>query len=272
MQKRIDPRNTRLENVVTASRLMQNRIVGSSQFGTDEELKEIGLLTMGFAELDESLAFYYELLLVRPELAGFPFVKSVFDKRFTDKLDLLKMILVAIGVLRSVNHKPVFDAILDVKAIGERRNGIIHGYLYLAQDTGGLVFKNKQSEIRADLSTLHDLNSELWQSNVTLSEAFATFYEQLAAVAPMVPMDEPITKALAARLKWIRSRIKVRTTKAEIHSLEEHLLEAKAKAVQSKAAFEAAKKRLEEAQAAVESASCETGVPKLISSSKDQSD
>jgi len=54
MQKRPDPRVSRAKNLIAI--LSRWQALQGSQFGNDEELKEIGFLTMCFTELEESIA------------------------------------------------------------------------------------------------------------------------------------------------------------------------------------------------------------------------
>jgi hypothetical protein len=69
MQKAIDPKAIRLANLRAA--VLAIRSVTNDRFGSDDDLKEIGRLTMFFAKIEESLALFCEVLLLRPELGGF---------------------------------------------------------------------------------------------------------------------------------------------------------------------------------------------------------
>jgi hypothetical protein len=140
MQKRPDPRVIRAKNLIAIVRRWQ--ALQGDQFGNDEELKEIGFLTMCFTELEESTALYCELLLFRPELGGFHQPKAVIEKGFGEKLDLCKTYIIALGVLRAIGTDAILNEIERAREIGEKRNSIIHDYLHPAQGSTGLVFRN----------------------------------------------------------------------------------------------------------------------------------
>ena len=55
MVTKIELKNLRVTNLLSA--LLMNRAVDPNRFGSEDDLKEIGLLTMQFADLEESLAF-----------------------------------------------------------------------------------------------------------------------------------------------------------------------------------------------------------------------
>jgi hypothetical protein len=66
-----EEQKARLSNLVASVQAAQGRVNAKRTFGSAEELEEIGLLTMQMAALEESVALYCEILLVRPELGGF---------------------------------------------------------------------------------------------------------------------------------------------------------------------------------------------------------
>ena len=242
MQKRPDPREIRLNNLIAAASHYQSRIREGAQFASDENVKEIGLLTMYFAELEESIAFYCEILLLRPELGGFHQPRPVGEKRFGEKLDLCKTLTIALGVLRTIGTDAIMNGIDQARAIGEKRNSIIHGYLHLAPGSTGLVFRNKQNEVQANLTSLRKLNSEVLQANESIAQVFGTFFQQLVNAAPGQPdLDTPIITALESKLKYLRSTIKLRNSKAA-------LVDAKAVLVNSKRKARNSRERLRRAE------------------------
>jgi hypothetical protein len=111
----------------------------------------------------------------------------------------------------------------------------MHGYLHLAPGSTGLVFRNKQNEVQANLNNLRKLNSEVLQANEGMAQVFATFFKQLVNAAPGQPdLDTPMITALEANLKYLRSTIKLRNSKAAHQALQEKLVNSKKRARNSR--------------------------------------
>jgi hypothetical protein len=219
MRTKANLKNARLTNLISAASM--NKIVGRDQFGTDDDLKEIGLLTMHFAHLEELLALYCEILLVRPELGGFHSVKPVAERRFSEKLDLYNMLVVAVGVLHAIKIDSIEETTGQARQIGERRNDIIHGYLHVKKD-GEVVFRNRGSHVPADLNSLRALNSAVLQTEEAVAKAFTSFFKELVRIAPAHQQIEAcVVKALDSHLAWMASTSKLRESRATARSLNE---------------------------------------------------
>jgi hypothetical protein len=217
MQKRPDPRETRLKNLITA--LSQNKSVAGQQFSSNDDLREIGLLTMHFTDLEEAIALYCEILLYRPELGGFHHPKPVVEKGFSEKLDLFKTLVVAIGVLHTVGSDDIVQELDKARILGDNRNSIIHGYLHLGSK--GLVFRNRQHETRADLTSLRNLTSQILQAHNDITQAVDRFYKQLVKVAPVKGgLEAAIISVLESHLQLIMSTIKLRKSHSERDALQ----------------------------------------------------
>ena len=116
-----------------------------------EELEEIGLLTIRFADIEEDIALCGETLLLRPELAGFQSSdKGVLKKHFSEKLDLFRSLVVASGVLYDIDREPVEEAIAELKKLGEERNAVVHGNLMPGQ-AGKPIFSRLGKTMQVDL-------------------------------------------------------------------------------------------------------------------------
>jgi hypothetical protein len=166
MRTRRDLELIRAQNLIDAA--IANKI--PTQFGTNEELLEIGLLTIHFADVEASLAILCEALLFRRELRGFANTKPTIEKRFSEKLDLYRALVVAIGVLRSISTDTIESTILKANRMAEKRNQIIHGYLH-AKAGGDVVFRNKAQELPADPISLRATNLEILQTHESIINA-----------------------------------------------------------------------------------------------------
>ena len=228
MVTKIELKNLRVTNLLSA--LLMNRAVDPNRFGSDDDLKEIGLLTMQFADLEESLALCCEALLNRPELAGFRSPKPVGEKRYSEKLDLFRTLIVAVGVLHSINTDAVETAIGQARQTGERRNNVIHGFLMTKSDAV-VVFRNKGNELRADLASLKALNSEILKLTLALVAHFEGFYKHLVAAAPGEPkIEELLIKVLSSAAALFRGRIKISESQAALNEANQSLLVSKEQA------------------------------------------
>src|ERR1035437_1039199 len=235
-------KNLRITNLISA--LLMKKHVDRNRFGSDHDLKEIGLLTMQFADLEKSLALYCEALLKRPELAGFHSPKPIGEKRYSEKLDLFRTLVVAVGVLHSINTDAVATTIGQARQTGERRNNVIHGFLMTRSDEV-VVFRNKGNELRADLASLKALNSEILKLTLALAERFEGFFKQLVAVAPGEPkMEEALVTVLESAAAALRGRIKVSESQAALDEAHQSLLVSTEQARASRASAQAALKEL----------------------------
>ena len=215
-------KRTRLTNLISAC--LMNQRVPQIRFGSDDDLKEIGRLTMQFADLEESLALYCEALLNRPELGGFHSPKPVGEKRYSEKLDLLRTLVVAVGVLYSIDADAIVGTVGQARQTGERRNNVIHGFLMTKSDEV-VVFRNKGNELPADLTSLKAVNSEILKLTLALAEHFESFFKRLVALAPGESnIEEPLLKVFASGTAACRSRLKVSESQAALNESQQSLV------------------------------------------------
>jgi hypothetical protein len=66
-----DEQERRIHSLTALTKAINARVNARSEFGTGEELEEIGLITMRVALLEERIAHHCEILLTRQELRGF---------------------------------------------------------------------------------------------------------------------------------------------------------------------------------------------------------
>jgi len=237
-----DWKKKRLNQLVSTAQALQGRILGA--FGNDDELREIGRITLQFADLEDSISLICEVLLMRPELRGFHTPKAVLQQFFTMKVDLLNKLTIAIGVLRSIDSGALEKAIENAKQTGELRNTIIHGCLNKRGD-GTVVFQNKENEFAAELGALRLLSGKILQANEKLTAAFVTFYGELMELEPSaVEVERPMLQFLNSRLKLLESTIKLLTSKAVAEECQKDLDATKKKVRSSQASAREAKKRL----------------------------
>src|SRR5579864_6771784 len=95
--------NKRIDHLVTVLTAMKARGQLQDALCNDTELREIGLITIRFSELEESVALYCELLMIRPEMGGFLHQKPVLLQNFTEKLDQYTKLSVALGTVYSID-------------------------------------------------------------------------------------------------------------------------------------------------------------------------
>ena len=117
---------------------------------------------------------------------------------------------------------------------------MIHGYLHI-HDDGGVVFRNKGNELRAEASVLRLLNSELLSLNEASAKAFADFYKKLVNGAPTD------TEVEATVLKALESMIKVRGSEAVLGRSRNKLAEVQDKLSESKTRLRNSRSRLQTA-------------------------
>lgn len=207
MSPDVDWKRTRCENLIATARALKTVLPGSflpGSFGTDDELREIGLQTLRFADVEEDLSLYCEALLLRPELRGFHRPKLVLLMPFTEKLKLFKELTIAVGVLRSIDTAAMEGAIESAAKTGEHRNNIIHGYLH-TKDDGNVVFRNKGEEFAAELDVLRMFNSRVLQLDEALTKAFMNFYGELVERAPAEFPEKSVLSAVSSRLKLLEA-------------------------------------------------------------------
>jgi hypothetical protein len=197
----------RLTNLIAA--LTPSKVIPGWVAG-DDELRDVGRLTLMFARVEETIALYCEVLLLRPELRGFHSAKPTVEKTLTEKLDLYRRLIIATGCLHSVGTDEIEQTVARMREVGERRNTVIHGHLY-SDDNGQVVFRNRGKEIRADSATLRPLTSDLMELRVRYAEAFRAFYCRLPRCGPPYPRDaeEKVLSALVTQLELYRADLKV---------------------------------------------------------------
>ena len=119
----------RRQNLISISLALKERASSHSEFGSSEELEEIGLLAIRIAMLEEHMAHHCEVLLLRPELRGFSSARPVLTRGLSEKLDLYKSLVITIGTLHSLDTEGIESSIRAIRDIGEARHTVIHGYL-----------------------------------------------------------------------------------------------------------------------------------------------
>ena len=237
--------NARLSNLITSIRATQSRVNARQTFGSPEELEEIGLLTMHMAALEESMVLYCELLLVRPELGGFhPPQKSVLTKQFSDKLNLYRMLIAAIGVLYGIGIELIEENIAALKDLAEARNAIIHGLLSTDKNAQ-VVFHGRSGDVQATLGGLRDLTKRCHEAASELTRKFSIFYTELVGKKSInASLEAAAQQMLANSLRVLHSSNKLRQSKLLARDAEAELLPAILKAQQSREQVMAAKKTL----------------------------
>jgi hypothetical protein len=243
----------RLNNLLAA--ISQNKIVTHKEFGSDEELKEIGLLTMRFTELEASLALYAELLLFRAELGGFHQAKPIVEKAFGEKLDLIRTLTTALGVLHRISPDSITDLVEKTRAVGEDRNSIIHGYLALPTNSSALVFRRKNRITPADLDSLRNITAEVLQTDHTFAQLFNGFYKKLPAVgAQQAHLTSLMVTALEAKAKHLSSAIQLRQSQLTLAASQRQAAIAARRTRTSRARLKRARLKLKEHEAILQSA------------------
>jgi hypothetical protein len=181
-----------------------------------EALEEIGLLAMSLAAAEEEVSLYCEILLLRPELFGFhPYNKPVLGKQLSDKLNLLKSLVVASGVLYGIDINAINSSIQNVRDVGEYRNTVIHGLL---ERSGGgeTAFKSRGRQVPATLSGLRDLTRKHQEATMKLLKNFSGFYGQLvAAKSTEAAIETSVLGALDASLKTARHIVEIERKQLE---------------------------------------------------------
>jgi hypothetical protein len=244
--------NARLSNLITSVSAAQSRVNARQTFGSPEELEEIGLLTMHMAALEESLALYCEILLVRPELGGFhPPQKSVLTKQFSDKLNLYGMLITATGGLYGIGTELIEKNIAALKDLAEERNAIIHGLLSTDKNAQ-VVFHGRNRDVQATLGGLRILTKRCHEAASELTSQFSTFYTELVGKKSInASVEAAALQMLATSLPLLHSSNKLRQSKLLARDAEAELLPAILKAQQSREQFTAAKKILRNVKARV---------------------
>jgi hypothetical protein len=158
---------------------LKARAQAVQNFGTAEELEEIGVLTMRLTALEESMALFCEILSLRPEMGGFPTLhRGVITKQFGEKLSLYSMLTLACGVLHGIDTKSIEDNLSVLKAIGEDRNAVIHGLLG-AGGNGQIVFRSRGHDVQGDLPGLRNLTARCHDAGSDFIAQFSNFYAAL---------------------------------------------------------------------------------------------
>jgi hypothetical protein len=233
---------SRLTNLIAAIKASATR---EEWLGGDDKLKEIGRLTLVFARLEEAIALDCEILLLRPELRGFHSEKGILEKHLTEKLDLDKRLVIAVGCLHSVETQEIEKILTQVRELGERRNAVIHGQLSSNAD-GQIVFRNRGKQIAAESATLGMLTRDLLEMRVSCAEAFAAFYRRLPNCGPSFTHDheEKLAAVLEARMRLYKSSVNADNSKDRAAKLKAEHVEAKRVARNSKRRFNRASAQL----------------------------
>src|SRR5260370_20823168 len=119
----------RLDHLVTVLRAKEARAQLGDTLRNDAELREIGLITIRFSEVEESVALYCELLMIRPEMGGFLHQKPILLQHFTEKLDQYTKLSLALGTMYSIDTRSVEESMSSAKVVAEARHSIVHGFL-----------------------------------------------------------------------------------------------------------------------------------------------
>jgi hypothetical protein len=180
-----DETERRIRNLTALTNAIEARLNARSEFGTSDELEEIGLITLRVAMLEEHIAHHCEILLIRPELRGFYSTKSVLVRGLGDKLDLYKSLVIAAGTLYSIDTIGIENNVVRIKELGEERHAVIHGYLFRNPTDNSLMFRNKAKEIPATLEALSIVSERCVTVTVALIETFVAFYSLL--------LEKPVT-------------------------------------------------------------------------------
>jgi hypothetical protein len=241
--------NARLSNLITSVRAAQSRVNARQTFGSVEELEEIGLLTMQMAALEELIALYCEILLVRPELGGFhPPKKSVLTKQLSDKLNLYRMLVVASGGLYVIGTELIEKNIAALKDLAEDRNAIIHGLLF-TDENAQIVFRGRSGDVQATLGGLRNLAKRCHEATSELTSQFSAFYTELVGKkSTNASVEAAVQQILVNSLPLLHSSHKLRQSKLAARDAEAELPAALLKAEQSRKQFMAAKKTLRNAK------------------------
>jgi len=238
--------NTRIDNLVTAIRAMQGRAVSSVNF---EELEEIGFLTTRLATLEEIIAFFCEVLLIRPELTRFSSHsrnKPVLTEQISEKLRLYRKLLDGTGALDDTVAKAIEANIRAIKEVAEDRNAIVHGFL-CQRDGGGAAFSIRGRLVPATVDSLRSLTKRCQAAAVELQTLFAAFYRDLVNRKPINPIPDPkLLVALQAMQQWHTSSYTVRESTLKLRTLQAAALDAFQKREESKRQMDEAITKLQE--------------------------
>ena len=242
--------NARLSNLITSVRAAQSRVNARQTFGSAEELEEIGLVAMQMAALEELIALYCEILLVRPELGGFQAPKkSALTKQLSDKLNLYRMLIGASGGLYSIGTELIEKNIAALKDLAEDRNAIIHGLLSTDKHAQ-IVFHGRSGDVQATLSGLRSLTKRCHEAASELTSQFSTFYTELVGKKSIdASVEAAVQHMLASSSPLLHSLHKLRQSKLVARDAEAESRAATLKAQQSFEQFVAAKKRLRNVRA-----------------------
>jgi len=223
----------------------------------EEEFEEIGYLTIRMTALEESLALFCELLLTRPELGGFhPINKPVLRKQFSEKIGLLKALVVAIGTLYGIDIQAMQKSLLAIGDLGEDRNTIVHGLLTRGGD-GAIVFQNRERDVRGGTAGLRELTDRFQAEAAVLITNFGVFYAALGEKKSITEMiDVAVPNALDQILKMHISLnharelvLKIREEKVKLLHKVREAEAMRLKLIESKKALLDAKRKLRNARA-----------------------
>ncbi|MEP6714463.1 MAG: hypothetical protein ABJC09_02750 [Terriglobia bacterium] len=187
MENLRDEQERRIRSLTALTKAINARVNARSEFGTGEELEEIGLITMRVALLEEHIAHHCEILLTRPELRGFYSVKTVLTRGLSDKLDLYKSLVIAAGTLHVIDATRIEHNISTIKDLGEERHTVMHGYLFRDAADDALFFRNKSKEIPANINALRTISERCVTVTVEMIDFFVAFYTLLLKKSVAAP-------------------------------------------------------------------------------------
>jgi hypothetical protein len=197
-------------------------------------LRRIGLLTIHFTWIEELLALFCELLLLRPELGGFRISKPLLTKYFSEKLNLYRSLTAAVGTLYSLNTNSLEKSIDATDELGDARNTVIRGLLQLGGVDADLVFRNRGREGPATRDGIRSLAARCQSAHSELTLQFLTFYAELTRVKPVNAQLEILALAVVkSRADLFGSVNRVRQGKSKVRQLQADLSAAKLKQIES---------------------------------------
>jgi hypothetical protein len=139
--------NRRIDHLVTTLAAKKARSELHNTLCNDAELREMGLITIRFSELEESLALYCELLLIRPEVGGFLHQKAVLLQPFTEKVEQYMKLSVALGTMYSIDIGSVEESMSSAKLVAEETSQY-HPWVFAIED--GTAWRRISEQGEAD--------------------------------------------------------------------------------------------------------------------------
>jgi hypothetical protein len=105
------------------------------------------------------------------------------------------------GVLYDIDMDLIEESIASVRVVGEDRNAIIHGLLWVGPD-GGTAFRNRGRDVRATLDGLRSLTKRYYEAALDLTTNFSVFYSELVGKkSTHADIERSLMEALRAWLK-----------------------------------------------------------------------